>query len=561
MKLKVLFFAAMLLANGEALFSQTLPVGQPEYLEDAYRRQQLLGIDTSKSSFMIRPLYLSERNNLAVGGSEEGAGLQDWNRLLWQNEKGNAQVRVLPVIWQNQITSHHPYGFNDGAMVPAKGYQTMISAGIYAKYGPLSVQLRPEYVYAQNSDYVTLSEAGNGVEFINAYRNFVGRIDQPERFGKGSYSKLGWGQSSVRLSFDPVSVGLSNENLWWGPGTRGSLLMSNNADGFKHLTLNTTRPVNTPIGSFEGQLIAGRLETSGFSQPENAVINAKPDDWRYLSGLALTYQPKWIPGLFLGLDRTYTIYHDKMGSGFSDYFPVFSGVSKSNYVDESTGVDEESQPRDQRISVFARWVMPESHAEFYFQYAKNDHNYNLRDALTEPEHQRAYLAGLRKLIPLAKPMEYIQVGLEVIQLEGSGNKGIRSGGNFYTHGQVRDGYTNNGQILGAGIGSGSNLQSLDVSWVRGLKKIGFQFERIVQNNDLFYTAFTASKNYRRHWVDLGFTGKFDWDYKRFVVSSQLSYIKSLNYQYRFNPEGDFFWNWKKQDANNVQLKVGLLYKI
>jgi hypothetical protein len=446
---------------------------------------------------------------------------------------------------------------NDGAMIPAKGYQTMVSAGFFAKIGPLSVQMRPEFVHAANKDYTKLSQLDNGPEFTAAYRAFVNYIDQPERFGNGAYIKVGLGQSSIRVTFDPVSFGFSNENLWWGPGIRGSLLMSNNASGFKHFTLNTTRPVNTPIGSFEAQLIAGKLESSGITTPEVLNLPAKRNNWRYLSGFVFSYQPKWVPGLYLGFDRTYMIYHNDRGNGFFSYFPVFSGVSKSTYFNGETNTAEEGEQRDQRLSLFARWVMPESRSEVYFQFAKNDHNYNLRDAFVETEHQRAYLAGFRKFIPLNRQEEFIHVGLEVIQLEAPGNKTIRGAGNFYIHSGIRQGYTNNGQILGAGIGSGSDLQSLDVSWVRGLKKIGLQVERIVQNNDLFYKAF---KNYRRHWVDLGLTGKFDWDYKGFVLSSQLAYIRSLNYQYRFKESEGFFWDFPKQDANNIQLQLGLMYR-
>lgn len=540
--------------------AQTIPVGSLLQVEDAYRRQQLLGIDTSNTSFMLRPLFMSEAHNLNLYEEGNGTDLQSWNKTLLQNKSGKAGLYLLPVVWQQQINSHHPYGWNDGAMIPAKGYQSLVSAGFFAKIGPLSVQLRPEFVHAVNKDYTKQSQIDNGPDFVNAYKIFMSSIDQPERFRNSAYTKLGFGQSSIRLTFDPVSFGFSNENLWWGPGVRGSLLMSNNAPGFKHFTLNTTRPVKTPIGSFEAQLIGGKLESSGTEPSLSLNIPAKRGNWRYLSGIVVSYQPKWVPGLYLGVDRTYMIYHNDLGNGLLDYFPVFSAVTKSRYFNKETNIDEEDQPRDQRISLFVRWLMPESHSEVYFQFAKNDHNYNLRDEFVEIEHQRAYLAGFRKLVPLNTQNEFIQVGIELMQLEAPGNKTIRGSGNFYGHTQVKQGYTNIGQVIGAGIGSGSNLQSLDLSWVRGLKKVGLQIERIVQNNDLFYAAFTPTKNYRRHWVDLGFTGKFDWDYKGFVLSSQLAYIRSLNYQYRFKEAEGFFWDWAKQDTNNIQLQVGVMYR-
>src|SRR5206468_1504691 len=129
------------------------------------------------------------------------------------------------------------------------------SAGVYAKYGMLSVQLQPEFVTAANDFFDPLNKNHFGVIFARYY-DIYNNIDLPARFGTSSYTRAYWGQSSIRLNYKSLSFGLSTENLWWGPGIRSSLLMSNNAPGFKHLTLNTTKPIKTPIGSFEGQLIA-----------------------------------------------------------------------------------------------------------------------------------------------------------------------------------------------------------------------------------------------------------------------------------------------------------------
>ncbi len=542
-----------------SVIAQTLPVGLLENTDDNFRRQQLLGIDTSKSSFMIRPLFVGSRNDLNLSDNAQYPTLREWNKLLWSNTKGSAELRALPIVWQQQYNTHHAYGMNDGAMIPAKGYQTFFSAGIYARLGFLSIQFRPEYVFAANKDFRQLSQVNNGPNFTAAYKTFMRTIDLPERFGDKAYHKFNWGQSSIRINFDPISLGLSNENLWWGPGIRSSLLMSNNADGFKHLTLNTTRPIKTFIGSFETQLVAGKLESSGISTPLSLSLAAKNQDWRYFSGFVFVYQPKWVPNLFLGFDRSYIIYHKDVGNGFFDYFPVFSPVEKSSYnYDVNTNADEEdNKRRDQRISFFARWVMPETKAEIYVQYGKNDHNYNLRDAILEPEHSRAYILGFKKLLPLTRDNEYIQVGIEATELEPAAVKTIRGGVYWYNHTQVLQGYTNNGQVIGAGIGSASNLQALDVSWIKGLKRIGFQAERIVRNNELFYKSFGDA---RRHWIDLGFTGKFDWDYKGFLLNAQLAYIRSLNYQYTFEDQQPFFWDWDKQDINNFHFKMGVMYR-
>jgi len=283
-----------------------------------------------------------------------------------------------------------------------------------------------------------------------------------------------------------------------------------------------------------------------------------------MSGFIVTYQPKWIPNFFLGLDRTFITNRRTMGSSFGDYFPIFKSVEKSSYVkDDGTNADDEAQ-RDQYISFFTRYVLPESKAEVYFEFGRNDHSYDFRDAMVEPEHTRAYVVGFRKLLQLKRPDEFIQFGIEFTQLEKPANRDSRASETWYSHYQVKDGYTNKGQVIGAGIGPGSNLQSLDVNWVKGLRKIGLTFERLVNNNDLFYKFAYASadKNQyiNRHWVDLSVAGNFAWTYKKFILNSQFTYIRSLNYQYRWKPGADNeYWNWDKQDVDNLHLKVGIMY--
>lgn len=563
--MKFIFFSLSLtlLCITNLLQAQTIPVGLLENVEDAYRRQQLLGIDKSNSSYMIRPIHISEQNDFSLDPENSSYSITNFRKSVFADKKYKTEVYVLPVVVEQQYNTHHPYGINDGSMVQARGYQTQLSVGVYAKVGPLSVQFRPEYVFADNREFQKLSDAPNGAFFNTPVARYYNSIDLPDRFGDENYSKLRWGQSSIRLNAGPVSVGLSTENLWWGPGTRSSLLMSNNAAGFEHYTLNTTRPIKTYIGSFEAQIIAGRLNQSGVPAPTGPEFRQKPKDWRYINAVALTYQPKWIPNFFIGLDRSFVVDHRKIGKGFKNYFPIFGAVEKKAYVaGDGTNTDDEAA-RDQYISFFTRYVLPESKAEIYFQFGRNDHSYDTRDAIVEPEHTRAYVVGFRKLVPLNRSDEYIQMGVELTQLEKSKTRDLRASGSWYTHYQVVDGYTNEGQVIGAGIGPGSNLQSVDVSWVKGLKRIGLQFERMVNNNDLFfdfaYASLDKNQYINRHWVDLSVAGKFSWNFKQFVLNSQVTYIRSLNYQYQWKTGPSDYWDWDKQDVNNMQFRVGVLY--
>ena len=58
-------------------------------------------------------------------------------------------------------------------------------------------------------------------------------------------------------------------------------------------------------------------------------------------------------------------------------------------------------------------------------------------------------------------------------LEQSADRIVRPAGAWYLHGIILHGYTNKGEVLGAGIGPGSNLQTLDFSVWEKDKVLGY----------------------------------------------------------------------------------------
>src|SRR5690606_32263664 len=131
----------------------------------------------------------------------------------------------------------------------------------------------------------------------------------------------------------------------------------------------------------------------------------------------------------------------------------------------------------------------------------------------------------------------------------------------YRHGGVRHGYTHMGQLLGAGINLGGNLQVLQVSWFRGLKQLGFQFEREVHNNDFLYAM--RMGDMRRNWVNLSGILFTEWDYKNFVFGGRMQLTRALNYQYELEENAmnpDYFWKFRPQDRHNFFLNVSAMYR-
>ena len=517
---KTLFFLFISLLTVVTIYGQgQLAVGSAG-IEDFYRRQQLLGEYDSTVSFLIRPI---SNNNFKSNNPY----------LLYDSLKRKNNITILPLISQSKYNHKQPYGWNDGSFLPVGGYQQLISGGIAAKFGPLNIQLNPEFHYAQNLDYEGFPLDAYTPLWITYYRRQLNRIDTPESFGNEPINKLKWGQSSIKLELGPVSAGWSNQNIYWGPGKKNALVMSNNATGFQHLTLNTNKAIKTPIGHFEAQVIAGKLEGSGYDPPRsNMVVNGsfiyKPrnEDWRYLSGIAVTYQPKWIPRLSLGFTRVVQQYSETAKEN-NDYFSAFSNLFRSN--DKFNDI-----VRDQLASVFFRYFWTSTRSEFYFEFSRNDTSIDFRDFFLEPGHAAAYLMGFSKLFDFkGRKDQFIEFDLEWTILQQGAGRIIRDASTFYIHSRVRHGYTHKGEILGAGIGPSANAQTINVNWVSKMNKIGIQLERYVHNNDLYIDLFEDIKNYRRHWVDISAFATASWQFDDLIVAGKLGMIKSLNYQYQY----------------------------
>lgn len=524
--------------------SQSLNVGfNPQ--EDLYRRSQLLSESDSLVSFAIRPLL---QGNWKVG---KNTNLMD--------SINSPILRILPFTWQNQYTSHHSYGFNDGSLIPAKGYQTLVSGGFYMEYKPLSIQFKPEIVYALNNDFEEFPKDHFPIIW-KWYYDYYNNIDLPVRFGNNEYSKVNLGQSSIRLNYKKLSFGVSSENLWWGPGLKNSLLLTNSAPGFLHLTLNTRKPIQTKIGSFEGQIIAGQLANSEFTPPDSSFLyqgttlyQPKPNEDRYLSGAIFTYQPKWVPGLFLGISRSSQTYNKNLKS-LKDYLPLFKSFN-------AFGGTESINASDNYSTVFMRWLLKEEKAEVYFEFGRNDQSKSFSDFIKNPNYGKAYVFGLRKLFSLNNDNAgHIMAGFEVTQTSQSATEIVRNAGGWYTDPNIRQGYTHQGQMIGAGTGPGGNLQSLELSWVKGIKMLGIQIERFEHNKDFYYYAYERSLDYRRNWVDLSIATKADWNYKNMIFSAKLNYIYSFNYGWYLEQTDSTQYFINGRDVKNIQANLGITYQ-
>lgn len=472
---------------------------EKSFYTDYLRFKQLIDTNASAISFTVRPLPLNNSIDTAYK-------LKETFKLF------GMPIAMLPFSFSSLINSHHPVGINQGAMIPSKSPEIYISTGVYFSSKKWEFQFQPEFVYTNNSGYETFAHENYDPIWASYYK-WLNKIDAPEQFGTKPYVKFGLGQSKIQYNINTTfSTSLSSENLWWGPGIHNSLVLTNNAPGFLHLSFQTNKPYKTRIGSFEFQAVLGKLENSGIALPDtNRVMNSVPlyipkyNDWRYFSGFVISWQPKWIPGLFFGTARSAITYH-------TNFKPIdILPVSANNKY--SIG------------SVFFRWLLKESHAEFYGEYGNNNH-----------QNQRGYVFGILKVTEANRHKYHFEFNAEITQLDATTFNQIKNAESWYTSSSVTQGYTQLGKVIGAGIGAGSNSQLMDISMRKGKIKFGVTLERLVHNNDFYYNAYYPINNWKDHWVDMSALYHASFPIKdHFYINAAFGVIRSLNYEWRFIP--------------------------
>jgi len=126
------------------------------------------------------------------------------------------------------------------------------------------------------------------------------------------------------------------------------------------------------------------------------------------------------------------------------------------------------------------------------------------------------------------------------------------------HSNVRHGYTNNGEVMGAGIGPGSNSQYFELAMIDKLDKYSIAFEVIDQDNDFFIGAFEEANDFRRYWKDFNVHFSVQKKIKNFWGRINVVYSRSLNYQWELEDYTDPYYH-AGTDVNNLHVNFNLTY--
>ena len=190
------------------------------------------------------------------------------------------------------------------------------------------------------------------------------------------YNSYGFRESQFIIHHKGFGFGLSNTNMWWGPGIHNSLHMSNNTSGFDYFFLGTTSEKKIRSLSYNFKYIFSKLDKN----------KAEP----YFTGIAtdLTYHSN--PIITLGLFRSFLSGGNLTTDNISRTKAIFIPFQKIF----KKGLDQDQV--DQTASVFTTILFPESKLKIFFELGMNDHRWDIYDFLQHPDHTAATIIGFRK---------------------------------------------------------------------------------------------------------------------------------------------------------------------
>ena len=460
-------------------------------------------------------------------------------QFLQSKLKGTTKdiVQSINFNFDQQNNSLQPISFNDGNMYPSRGWQERYSYGVNLKLLIFDINYQPEKLMVQNltQEYYP-GNTGDGNFMFKYFGMVANNIDNFRQFGYDRIEETTLGQSRAGIRTKYMAAGISNENIWWGPGKRNSLVFTNNAAGFKHYYLKTVEPIKTYIGSFELAGVVGRLDTTKYTEIDQELLNIcrpckvfKNLDEREIDGITINYQPKWVPNFFIGYAYSRQFYRHATDA-LGDTVNFFS----------------KNLPKQEIGSLIFRFAMPEDHAEFYGEMGlPNEAPWPWK--FFKERMRPAFIFGATKLVPLKLFDSYLSLNVEFTQLQLTNSRDILYEGSPWGGGKpnswylstiVKQGYSNNGQLMGASIGPGSNNQSISLSWNKGYNKIGVFVERTVFNNDFYYSVYynpyaaNGYGYYNRYWVDL--TQRLELQlmpFKNVLLSASFTNTHAINYRW------------------------------
>jgi hypothetical protein len=359
---------------------------------------------------------------------------------------GRLKLKIYGPELFNSVNTAAPYGQNDGALWQGKGYNGSLTAGFRLEAYGIEATFKPQLAFSQNAAFNIMKPEMSGPNYsgkADTYGYFWSIVDAPQRFGDKPFFTWDWGDSEIRYSWKTLTLGFGTQAIWLGPAYLNPILHSNNAPAYPKFDIGLRKQgVTLPwlgwyLGDVEARIWVGYLSESDYFD------NNDSNDHNMFHGLSFAYAPSFLPGLTLSANRVCLVPWE------------WKNIKYIWPADDNTY-------EDQKASFSASWIFPSAGFEVYGEVGIDDFvPGKIKGYIRYPFHTITYTIGLKKFFDIQPEKRlYGQIIFEWNNMEMSQDFQFQWPYSFYFHHNIKQGYTNSGQVLGAGSGGGGNSQFL-----------------------------------------------------------------------------------------------------
>lgn len=336
------------------------------------------------------------------------------------------KLKVFGPEWFNSYNTEVPYGQYDGALWQGKGYNTSFSLGLRLEAFGFEAIFKPQFSFSQNLDYDFLPGVfGNENSYFWDYG-----IDLVQRFGNKSFTNFDLDDTEIRYTFHTFTVGFGFQSPWLGPSYINPMLGSNNAPSYPKFDLGFRKTklvipgLNWYIGDFEARIWIGQLTESDYFD-NNDVI-----DKNLINGFNISFTPSFWKDFTIGATK---VCLTKWGNNFWKYINPFYDDNDINGIGE-----------DQKASIYANVLFPSVGFEIYGEIGIDDYAW---DKFSAMKHTMIYTVGAKKSFNISEKCKALLL-FEWNDFEMSQDFQLQwNYMGYYGHHQVKEGYTQKGQML------------------------------------------------------------------------------------------------------------------
>ncbi|MCR4940608.1 MAG: capsule assembly Wzi family protein [Treponemataceae bacterium] len=573
MRNKLITFLAIL-CSFSSLFAQEALKSMEE---DYYSLLSLPGLAESPT-LGYRTLSDNIWNIYKNEAGEEAAHIWQGNNLgttwnLWQNSspaenwflngiKQSLSMKVYGPEWFNSFNTGAPYGQNDGALWQGRGYNTSLTAGIRFEAFGFEATFKPQLSFSQNLAFDLISPAYSGSAYAgkaDTYGYFgVTYLDAPQRFGEDPFFTYDWGDTEIRWTWKSFTIGFGTQSIWLGPAKLNPIMHSNNAPTYPKVDVGLRKTsLYMPyfgwyLGDIEARTWVGKLTESDYFDNDDS------NNETMLTAMSISFAPAILEGLVFTANRVFHNYWD-----FSNlsYLAELFFISLDN-------LKQIQNDENQIASVSFSYSLPDSSFRMYGEVGIDDYVQGKTGIIRYPFHTMVWTAGFEQSFELPADM-LCRLSAEFTNMEMSQDFQFQWPYTFYAHGRIKQGYTNRGQWIGAGCGTGGNSQYLGFDVYSKKWNVKLFLQRTNTDNNYLYskTIFSSAldsngirqleSQYFTKWratLSFGIEGVY-------FVLPELKISAGMVYNLILNPIYENQWWGGDGRLDNYSFSLGLKYFI